>query len=227
MMNNNKHIVELVNVTKKYEGPHGGTLALKNVTFAANPGELILLLGPSGSGKTTFLTLLAGLQRPTSGEVYLFGKQTKDYTQKELQYIRAQRIGFIFQTFLLLDSLTVLQNVMMVKKFAGVNKEEGRMTSLAYLKRFGVEKLSDSFPTKISQGEKQRVAVARALVNGADLIFADEPTGSLASQQGLEIIQFLKKSAQEENRCVVITSHDERIVEYADRVFHIIDGELK
>lgn len=226
-MNNYKHIVELVNVTKTYEGPHGGTLALKNVTFAANRGELILLLGPSGSGKTTFLTLLAGLQRPTSGEVYLFGKQTKDYTQKELQYIRAQRIGFIFQTFLLLDSLSVIQNVMLVKYFAGANKEEARITSMNYLRRFGIEKLSDSFPTKISQGEKQRVAVARALVNGADLIFADEPTGSLASQQGLEIIQFLKKSVQEENRCVVITSHDERIVEYADRVFHITDGELK
>ena len=116
---------------------------------------------------------------------------------------------------------------MLVKYFAGANKEEARITSMNYLRRFGIEKLSDSFPTKISQGEKQRVAVARALVNGADLIFADEPTGSLASQQGLEIIQFLKKSVQEENRCVVITSHDERIVEYADRVFHITDGELK
>jgi putative ABC transport system ATP-binding protein len=227
MNKNFTHIAELRNVTKRYEGPHGGTLALNNISFAANQGELILLLGPSGSGKTTFLTLLAGLQGPTSGEVYLFGKQTKDYSPKELQFIRAKRIGFIFQTFLLIDSLTVLQNVMLVKQFAGANKTESRIKAMEYLRRFGVDKLSDSFPTMISQGEKQRVAVARALVNGADLIFADEPTGSLASRQGMEIIEFLQKSAKEENRCIVITSHDERIIQYADRVLHIVDGELK
>jgi ABC-type lipoprotein export system ATPase subunit len=219
-------IAELVHVTKLYDGPHGGTVALKDISFTAHPGEMILLLGPSGSGKTTFLTLMAGLQRPTSGEVFLFGKRTTDYTPRELQSIRARRMGFIFQTFFLLDSLTVLQNVMMVKQFAGASKEEAKVAALEYLQRFGVEQLGDSMPTKISQGEKQRVAVARALVNGADLIFADEPTGSLASRQGMEIIDFLKESAVKENRCIVMTSHDERIIEHADRVFRLRDGEV-
>jgi len=115
---------------------------------------------------------------------------------------------------------------MLVQRFAGVSKDESRTIALEYLTRFGVEKLSDSYPTMISQGEKQRVAVARALVNNADLIVADEPTGSLATLQGMEIIDFLKKSAVEDNRCVVITSHDERIIQKADRVLYIRDGEL-
>jgi len=139
MNENSNQIAQLVNVTKRYEGPLGGTVALRNISFAASRGEMILLLGPSGSGKTTFLTLLAGLQSPTSGEVYLFGKQTKEYSQRELQSLRALRLGFIFQTFFLLDSLTVIQNVMMVKRFAGAGREEARNASLEYLKRFGSE----------------------------------------------------------------------------------------
>lgn len=217
----------MIRATKSYDGPHGGTAALREVSFAAYPGEMILLLGPSGSGKTTFLTLLAGLQRPTSGEVHLFGKCTEAYSQKEIQSIRANKIGFIFQTFHLIESLTVLQNVMMVKRFSGSKKGNAKNVSMAYLKRFEVDHLADSYPTKMSQGEKQRVAVARALVNGADLIFADEPTGSLATRQGMEIIEFLRKSVLEENRCVIITSHDERIIPYADKVLHLQDGEMK
>ncbi len=227
MNEKNSYIAQLVNVTKTYEGPHGGTTALKNVSFTASTGEMILLLGPSGSGKTTFLTLLAGLQSPTSGEVYLFGRPTKEYSRKELQSIRASKLGFIFQTFYLLDSLTVIQNVMMVKRFAGAGKEEAKNASMEQLMRFGVENLANTFPSRISQGEKQRVAISRALVNGAELIIADEPTGSLASKQGMEIVDFLKKISSHENRCIVIASHDERIVQHADRVLYLTDGELK
>lgn len=217
----------MVRVTKNYEGPRGGTTALQDISFAAYAGELILLLGPSGSGKTTFLTLLAGLQRPTSGDVHLFGKRTEDYSNNELQTLRAKRIGFIFQTFHLIDSLTVLQNVTMVNQFSGTPKEEAKKIALEYLKRFEVDHLADKYPSKMSQGEKQRVAVARALVNGAELIFADEPTGSLATKQGMEIIEFLKNCVRQENRCVIITSHDERIIPYADKVLHLQDGEVK
>lgn len=227
MSGNNKYTVQLAEVTKIYEGPGGGTVALRNVSFSASPGEMILLLGPSGSGKTTFLTLLAGLQRPSSGRVFLFGKQIQEYSRKELQLIRAVRLGFIFQTFYLLDSLSVIQNVMMVKRFAGSGKNEARKTSMEYLARFGVDKLANKLPPEISQGEKQRVAIVRALINGAGLIIADEPTGSLATKQGIEIVDFLVRSSKDEGRCVIIASHDERIVKYADRVMYLTDGELK
>jgi putative ABC transport system ATP-binding protein len=227
MTEKRNHITQLINVSKSYNGTGRGTIALKNISFAAGAGEMVLLLGPSGSGKTTFLTLMAGMQGPTSGEVYLFGKQTGEYSQHDLQIIRAKRIGFVFQTFYLIDSLTVVQNVMMVMKFAGVSRDMARKTAMAYLEKFGVDHLASSLPSKISQGEKQRVAIARALVNGAELIIADEPTGSLASQQGMEIVEFLKKSCTDENRCVVIASHDERIVSLADRVLHLSDGEMK
>jgi putative ABC transport system ATP-binding protein len=222
-----KYLTQFINVSKSYDGTGKGTVALKNISFASAPGEMILLLGPSGSGKTTFLTLLAGMQGPTSGEVYLFGKRTLEYSQRDLQIIRARRIGFVFQTFYLIDSLTVIQNVMLVMKFAGTVKDIARKTARTYLEKFGVNHLANCLPSKISQGEKQRVAIARALVNGAELIIADEPTGCLASQQGLEIVELLKKSCIEENRCVVIASHDERIVSLADRVLYLSDGEMK
>ncbi len=227
MIEKRNYITKLINVSKIYDGTGRGTIALKNISFVAGQGEMILLLGPSGSGKTTFLTLMAGMQGPTSGEIFLFGKKTNEYSQRDLQIIRARRMGFIFQTFYLIDSLTVIQNVMMVVKFAGAGREMAKKTAMEYLENFGVKHLANSLPSKISQGEKQRVAIARALVNGAELIIADEPTGSLASQQGMEIVELLKKSCVNENRCVVIASHDTRIINLADRVLYLSDGEMK
>lgn len=213
-------------VTKYYNSDGKGVAALRDINFSARKGEMTLLLGPSGSGKTTFLTLLAGMQRPTSGDVYLFGMRTADYSPVELQSMRARRIGFVFQNFLLLDSFPVLQNIMMVMTFAGSGLEAARKTSLSYLEKLGIGNLAGSMPSAISYGEKQRVAVARALVNGAELIIADEPTGSLASQQGMKIIEMLKECSVGENRCVIIASHDDRIITFADKVIRLSDGEI-
>ncbi len=220
-------VARLVNVTKSYNGGRKETAALMEVSFQVSAGEMILLLGPSGSGKTTLLTLLAGLQQPSAGEVWIFGKKVNEYSSKELQILRTNRIGFIFQTFYLLDSLTVLDNVLLVMKFAGVKRKEAQSRALHFLDKFGVKHLIQAYPKTLSQGEKQRVAVARALANGAEFIIADEPTGSLASNQGMAIVSFLKDSVKTENRCVVMASHDERIAGYADRVFYLNDGMLK
>jgi ABC-type lipoprotein export system ATPase subunit len=222
----NGSLAQMSSVSKTFNRSGTKTDALHNVTFQANAGELTLLLGPSGSGKTTFLTLLAGLQKPTEGTVTIFDKNVKDYSSKELQILRARHIGFIFQTFYLLDSLTSLENVMLVMKFAGISKNESRVRAEEFLDRFGVKNLGNAYPKTLSQGEKQRVAVARALANGAELILADEPTGSLATQQGMTIVHFLKEAVKTENRCIIIASHDERIKTFADRVLHLSDGEI-
>jgi putative ABC transport system ATP-binding protein len=220
-------ITKLKDVTKIYPRTGGETIALHNASFEAFASELVLFLGPSGSGKTTMLTVMAGLQRPTSGEVFLFGNQLQEYSSKNLQQIRASRMSFIFQTFCLLDSISVLDNVMMSLKFAGIPRDMARQKAIKFLDRLEIKHLMNVSPVTLSQGEKQRVAVARALVTGAELIIADEPTGSLATQQGMEIVDFLSKSCKTEGRCVVIASHDERISKYADRVMHLRDGIME
>ncbi len=217
---------ELIGVTKVFSRSGNEVAALNNVTFSISLGEMVLLLGPSGSGKTTLLTLLAGLQQPTNGEVLIFGKRVHDYRPSELQQIRARKMGFIFQTFCLLDSLRVIDNVTIVMKFAGIPNNTAREHATECLDRFGIGHLKNEYPGKLSQGEKQRVAVARAIAAGARLILADEPTGSLPTEQGMAIIEFLHQSVATDNISVVVASHDERISGYADRVHHIRDGVL-
>jgi putative ABC transport system ATP-binding protein len=219
-------VVRLDNVSKVFGSRERATAAVRDVSLQACAGELILLLGPSGSGKTTLLTLMAGLSRPTAGRVRLFGRFIDDYTPRDLQALRARRVGFVFQTFLLLDSLTALENVAMVLRFNGHSGQKCRRLARALLERFEVAHLSSAFPRTMSQGEKQRVAIARALANDADLIIADEPTGSLETGQGLAIIRLLHGQARERKTCVVAASHDLRLAEFADRIIRLEDGRI-
>jgi putative ABC transport system ATP-binding protein len=219
-------VASALRVSKVYGGAGHRTTALSDVSFEANAAELVLLLGPSGSGKTTLLTIVAGLERPTAGEVSLFGKNITSYSPGQIQKLRACSIGFVFQSFHLIDDLTVLDNVLLVTRFARQPRHAAKERALGLLARFGVGKLATAYPRTLSQGEKQRVAVARALVNEAKLIIADEPTASLASQQGFEIVGLLRSFATDENRCVVVASHDERIAEFSDRVLRLRDGTL-
>lgn len=224
--NNIAPLAQLEGVSKIFRTAGRETAVLKNIRFEAWPGELVLLLGPSGSGKSTFLTILAGLQAPTSGKVWLFGRELQSYSMQELQLLRASRIGFIFQTFHLIDALNGLENIQLVMKFTRTAARKARTQAMELLERLGIGYLAQAYPKTMSQGEKQRVAVARALANHATLIIGDEPTGSLSTQQGMDIVQLLREVAKQENRCVVLASHDQRIAAYADRVFQLQDGEV-
>ena len=185
------------------------------------------MIGPSGSGKTTLLTLIAGFQPATRGDIFLFNKKIQSYSGTDLQRLRASSIGFVFQQFHLLESLSVIENILLVTKFAGIEKGVAIKKAEDLLDRFDVGHLRNSSPGKLSQGEKQRIAVIRALINVAPLIIADEPTGNLSTDQGMAIVRLLKEFVTTDNRMVIVASHDERIAEFADRILVIKDGTLK
>ena len=219
-------LVRLEGVTKVFDGSGPPTTAVRDVSLEVGPGELVLLMGPSGSGKTTLLTLAAGLARPTSGRVTLFGRAVEACTARELQALRARRIGFVFQTFLLIDALTVAENVEIVLRFGRTRRAERAAKARALLGELGVGHLARRFPAGLSQGEKQRAAVARALANDAELIIADEPTGSLETSQAVGIIESLRAQTRKRRAAVIVASHDLRLKDYADRTLDIRDGAL-
>ena len=156
--------------------------------------------------------------------VRLSGTNLRELSLQALQKLRAERMGFVFQTFHLIDALTVVENITLVLGFAGWNKSDARRRALEQLSELRIEHLAPKFPRNLSHGEKQRVAMARAVANDADLILADEPTSSLESTQGFEIIQLLRKYAREENKCVIVASHDLRLLDFADKVIRLEDG---
>lgn len=226
MKDENRNIISVKNVSKSYKINDHSTVGVNKINFDAKPGELVLFLGPSGSGKTTLLTLIAGLLQPSEGSINLFQKQITDYSSVELQNLRANRIGFIFQTFLLIDALTALQNIELVLLFASKSKRQAKIIARNILKNLNIEYLSDKLPDTMSQGEKQRVAVARAIANNADLILADEPTASLDATNSLIIIELLHHYASRSNKCVIVVSHDLHLKNFADRIIYLEDGRI-
>lgn len=215
-----------VNVSKDFAYNGHSTTVINSTSLSVRRGELLMLLGPSGSGKTTLLTIMAGLLPPSNGTVFIFGKDILEYSPKELQRLRAGRIGFIFQTFNLIDAYSAVDNVALNGRFAGLSNQTAAEKAREILAQLKIDHLADKLPFKLSQGEKQRVAVARAFINGPDIIFADEPTASLESGQGLDIIRLLHEYTRLQEKSVVVVSHDRRICGYADRILFLQDGRL-
>lgn len=225
-MSNNGQIVRLDDITKIYTTRTESYSAVKDINFKAERGKLILILGPSGSGKTTLLTIMAGFLKPSTGEVHLFGKNVNDYSPRELQRLRAEKIGFVFQTFLLIDSLSVYENIALVNNFL-INKPwNSKERIFAAMERVGIAHLSKKRPAELSHGERQRVAIARAFMNSAELLIADEPTASIEAEQGETIISLLHNCITESNACVIVASHDQRLKHLADRCYILENGML-
>ena len=195
--------------------------AVDDVSLDVAAGEVVLIIGPNGSGKTTLLSMLGGLVRPSQGSVTVDGVALDAMTERELEAFRLRRVGFVFQTFRLIDALSVRENVQLVLDLAGEKR-----TADAVLDRVGALHLATRNPRLLSGGEKQRVAIARALANDPAILLADEPTGSLDSAAGEAAIALLCDAARNDGRAVVIVSHDTRIVGHADRVVRMSDGRV-
>jgi putative ABC transport system ATP-binding protein len=218
--------LEVRDVTKRYGAGATAVDAVRGVSFAVEPGEVVLIMGPSGSGKTTLLSMMGALLRPTSGTISLDGTVLSTLGEGRLPDIRLRKFGFIFQDFNLLSALTVLENVAIVAELTGLKRREAREKATRILTELGLKERLGFLPEKLSGGEKQRVAIARALVNDPALILADEPTANLDSAIGHEIMRILRRVAKENGRAVVIVSHDQRIRDIADRVLWLEDGEF-
>lgn len=200
--------------------------AVAGADLLLNSGDFVLVIGPSGSGKTTLLSIVGCLLRPNSGTLTLSGSDVLALSQSELTRFRRQQIGYVFQEFRLLDSLSVIENVELPLNLAGVTRPRSRMRARSVLGELGLLHLQDDLPAGLSGGEKQRVAVARALVNDPPLLLADEPTGSLDSRSGEAIIGLLHRSATGRGQAVLVVSHDRRIERFAKRVLKMEDGRL-
>lgn len=214
-------------VTKRFGAGTTEVTAVRDVSLAVAPGEIVLIMGPSGSGKTTLLSMLGALLKPTEGTIGLNGTTLSALTENRLPDIRLRQFGFVFQDFNLLSALTALENVALVAELAGVKHSSARKKAVGLLTELGLAGRLNFLPEKLSGGEKQRVAIARALVNDPALILADEPTANLDSKIGHEIMRLLRGIAKEQGRSVIIVSHDQRIRDIADRVLWLEDGQFK
>jgi putative ABC transport system ATP-binding protein len=220
-------MMETVDVTKVYLQGQSQVQALRGVSLRVDAGEFVSIMGPSGSGKSTLLHLLGGLDTPTGGQALFRGQDLRKMSDKERSLLRRNRIGFVFQFFNLLGTLTAAENVALPLLLGGRPRREARERALAALERVGLGHRWEHFPDQMSGGEMQRVAVARALVTEPDAVLCDEPTGNLDSATADGILALLRQLPEQGRRSVVMVTHDARAATCADRVVHIKDGLLE
>ena len=213
------------NVTKSFKDGNRTIEAVKSTNFKLEKGELVAIIGPSGSGKSTLLTMAGALQLPSEGTVSLNGQNINHYNEKQLSKLRLKEIGFILQTSNLIPFLTVQQQFELLKKVKKDVMNEEEHTRL--LKQLGLDKILSQLPSEISGGQKQRVAIAKALYTNPSIILADEPTASLDTENAIEVMEILRRETKELNKLCIIVTHDQRLTSYCDKVFKMVDGELK
>lgn len=216
--------IELDNVCKAYGHGDARFWALRDATFSASSGDFVSIVGPSGSGKSTMLHILGCLDQPTEGTVHVDGRPTTGLSDRQLSGIRRDHIGFVFQQYFLNQSMTALQNVLLPLDLAGV--KQGREKAAAALDVVGLGSKLRSYPTELSGGEQQRCAIARALANTPSILLADEPTGSLDSKTGKNVLEMMVSLNEERDLGMVIVTHDEAVAETAKSKVHVLDGRI-
>lgn len=220
-------VLKMQAVTKVYGAGDAAETALDSVEFEALAGEVVVIMGPSGAGKTTFLTIAGTLLRPTAGTVEIAGTDITALREKDLPAIRRKNVGFIFQSFNLMESLTALENVGLVSGGGVITPRTVANRARELLNMLGLDHRIHSLPKQLSGGEKQRVAIARALANNPDIILADEPTGNLDYKRGQEVMSLLRQIAVDLEKAIVIVSHDPRALEVAHRSLWLQDGRFQ
>lgn len=218
-------VIELKDVKKVYGKGDAQVVALKDINFKADKGEVVLIMGPSGAGKSTFLTIAGSLQKPTSGEVLINDEDISDFSAKKRNELRLNKIGFVLQAYNLVPFLTVNEQFTLVdkvKKQNNISREE--LQDL--LKQLGITDLVKKYPSELSGGQQQRAAIARALYANPEILLADEPTASLDTKNVEEVGQLFRDLAKKRDKAVMLVTHDPRLEKYADHIYEMMDGQM-
>ncbi|WP_405158277.1 ABC transporter ATP-binding protein [Paenibacillus sp. FSL H8-0283] len=213
-------------VTMYYAEGNNRITALDHVSISVEPGEFVAVVGPSGSGKSTFLSIAGAMLKASEGDIQLNGNHISKLTEKELSNIRLQEVGFIMQSSNLVPYLNVLDQLLVVKRMTGTIKKEDKAFASKLLEELGLGLKLKSFPEELSGGEKQRTAIARSLMNNPNIILADEPTASLDTKRAHEVVSLIAQEVKSRQKAAIMVTHDERMLEYCDRVYRMYDGGL-
>lgn len=227
MGNEPEKIIELENVSKIYRMGNEKIYAVDNVSFDIKKGEFCCLLGTSGSGKSTLLNLMAGIEKATSGKIIIKGKNILKMNENGLARFRQRNLGFVFQAYNLINSMTALENVEFPLVFKRVPAKKRRKLAKEMLVKVGLGSRLDHKPKEMSGGQQQRVGIARAFVAVPEIVFADEPTGNLDTKTTIEVMELIKQMARDNNQTIVMVTHDRSLAAYADKIIHILDGKIQ
>ena len=219
--------MKVENLTKVYASSTGKVVSLNNVSFSVNKGEFVSVVGPSGSGKSTLLNMLGALDRPTSGKVFMDGIDIFSLNESQLATVRNNKLGFIFQSYNLINRTTVLKNVEFPGIIGGMSDADRRRRALKLLDFLGIKNKANFKPLNLSGGQQQRVAIARALMNDPKIILADEPTGNLDTKTGIDVFNLLTLLSREFKRTIIMVTHNPELAAATDRAIHIRDGAIE
>lgn len=221
------YVLRVEDIHKSYADQEHGIQVIRGVTFSVKRGERIAIMGKSGSGKSTILNMIGCLDVPSSGKIFIDGVDTSEMSPSELARLRLEKLGFVFQQFYLIPTLTAQQNVALPMMLKGVPQEERMERARVLLESLGLGHRLNQLPTKLSGGEKQRVAIARALVNDPPIIMADEPTGNLDSKAGDDVMGIFEQLHKKDRKTLIVVTHDHDVADLSERIIHIADGRIE